>query len=107
MRTTEEEPQRKRAGRAEELGGPRMVRPPKMAVLLLPVRPLLDPSLRLLHPGIEPGSPALQVDSLLTELSGKPKRNGEGDIWEKTYKREWMSNVDTKENCNLGNVNSK
>ena len=23
-------------------------------------------------PGIEPGSPALQVDSLLTELSGKP-----------------------------------
>ena len=24
------------------------------------------------HPGIEPGSPALQVDSLLTELSGKP-----------------------------------
>ena len=59
------------------------------------------------HPGIEPGSPALQVDSLLTELSGKPKKNGEGDIWEKTYKREWMSNVDTKENCNLGNVNSK
>ena len=24
-------------------------------------------------PGIEPGSPALQADSLLTELSGKPK----------------------------------
>ena len=24
-------------------------------------------------PGIEPGSPALQVDSLPTELSGKPK----------------------------------
>ena len=23
-------------------------------------------------PGIEPGSPALQADSLLTELSGKP-----------------------------------
>ena len=26
----------------------------------------------LLNPGIEPGSPALQVDSLPTELSGKP-----------------------------------
>ena len=25
------------------------------------------------NPGIEPGSPALQVDSLPTELSGKPK----------------------------------
>ena len=25
------------------------------------------------NPGIEPGSPALQVDSLLTDLSGKPK----------------------------------
>ena len=37
----------------------------------------------------------------------KPKKNGEGDIWEKTYKREWTSNVDTEENCNLGNVNSK
>ena len=24
------------------------------------------------HPGTEPGSPALQVDSLATELSGKP-----------------------------------
>ena len=24
------------------------------------------------NPGIEPGSPALQVDSLATELSGKP-----------------------------------
>ena len=26
------------------------------------------------NPGIEPGSPALQEDSLLTELSGKPSR---------------------------------
>ena len=26
----------------------------------------------LSNPGIEPGSPALQADSLLTELSGKP-----------------------------------
>ena len=50
VRTTEEEPQRKRAGRAEELGCPRMVRPPKMAVLLLSVHPLLDPSLCHLHP---------------------------------------------------------
>ena len=25
------------------------------------------------HPGIEPGSPVLQADSLQTELSGKPK----------------------------------
>jgi len=25
------------------------------------------------HPGIEPGSPALQVDSLLAELPGKPR----------------------------------
>ena len=27
-----------------------------------------------LYPGIKPGSPALQVDSLPTELSGKPRR---------------------------------
>ena len=26
-------------------------------------------------PGIEPGSPALQMDSLLTELSGKPDKS--------------------------------
>ena len=26
----------------------------------------------LLHPGVEPGSPALQVESLPTELPGKP-----------------------------------
>ena len=28
--------------------------------------------------GIKPGSPALQVDSLPTELSGKPKNSGVG-----------------------------
>ena len=28
----------------------------------------------LTDPGIEPGSPLLQADSLLTELSGKPKK---------------------------------
>ena len=28
--------------------------------------------MNLPHPGIEPGSPALQADSLPTELSGKP-----------------------------------
>ena len=27
-------------------------------------------------PGVEPGSPALQADSLLTELPGKPTENG-------------------------------
>jgi len=26
------------------------------------------------NPGIEPGSPALQADSLLSELSGKPSQ---------------------------------
>ena len=30
----------------------------------------------LLDPGIKPGSPALQVDSLLAELLGKPKSLG-------------------------------
>ena len=29
------------------------------------------------NPGIEPGSPALQADSLLTELQGKPLVHGE------------------------------
>ena len=28
------------------------------------------------HPGIQPGSPALQVDTSPTELSGKPQNNG-------------------------------
>ena len=31
-------------------------------------------------PGIEPGSPVLQVDSLPTELSGKPNEMGKGEI---------------------------
>ena len=30
------------------------------------------------NPGIEPGSPALQADSLLTELQGKPGGGGGG-----------------------------
>ena len=29
----------------------------------------------LLNPGIQLGSPALQADSVLTELSGKPKKS--------------------------------
>ena len=32
----------------------------------------------LSNPGIEPGSPALQVDSLPTEFSGKPQMPGSG-----------------------------
>ena len=35
--------------------------------------PFLSPG-DLPDPGIEPGSPALQADSLPTELQGKPKR---------------------------------
>ena len=31
-------------------------------------------------PGIEPGSPALQADSLLTELQGKPKEYNKSDF---------------------------
>ena len=31
------------------------------------------------NPGIEPGSPALQVDSFLTELQGKPCHTEEKD----------------------------
>ena len=32
------------------------------------------------NPGFEPGSPALQADSLPTELSGKPEALGAGAI---------------------------
>ena len=32
------------------------------------------------HPGIEPRSPALQVDSLPAEPPGKPKNTGEGSL---------------------------
>ena len=32
------------------------------------------------HPGIEPGSPALQVDSLPSEPPGKPKNTGAGSL---------------------------
>ena len=32
------------------------------------------------NPGIEPGSPALQADSLPTELSGKPTGYGRGFV---------------------------
>ena len=38
-------------------------------------------SSRLLNPEIEPGSPALQVDSLPIELSGKPKDRGRTPKW--------------------------
>ena len=37
------------------------------------VKPIPSPA-DLTDPGIEPGSPLLQADSLLTELSGKPKK---------------------------------
>ena len=33
------------------------------------------------NPGIEPGSPALQADSLLTELQGKPGGGGEAGAY--------------------------
>ena len=38
-------------------------------------------------PGIEPGSPALQADSLPTELPGKPRndRTGIYNIWERHF----------------------
>ena len=32
------------------------------------------------HPGLEPGSPALQVDSLRSEPPGKPKNTGAGSL---------------------------
>ena len=32
------------------------------------------------NPGIEPGSPALQADSLPAELPGKPKNTGVGSL---------------------------
>ena len=32
------------------------------------------------NPGIEPSSPALQVDSLLSEPPGKPKNTGVGSL---------------------------
>ena len=34
----------------------------------------------LSNPGIEPGSPALQVNSLPAEPQGKPKNNGVGSV---------------------------
>ena len=37
------------------------------------------------YPGIEPGSPALQVDSLPTELSRKPIVRGNFDDFNKSY----------------------
>ena len=40
--------------------------------------PILSPG-DLPNPGIEPGSPALQADSLPTELSGKPDMGKEGN----------------------------
>ena len=38
------------------------------------------PPANLPHPGIKPRSSALQVDSLLFELSGKPKNTGAGSL---------------------------
>ena len=40
--------------------------------------PVAPPSGDLPNPGIETRSPALQADSLPSELSGKPKHTGEG-----------------------------
>ena len=39
----------------------------------------------LTDPGIELGSPALQADSLLTELSGKPYLKGDNDKYQAGY----------------------
>ena len=36
-------------------------------------------------PGIEPGSPALQADSLPSEISGKPIRKSQGDNISRTW----------------------
>ena len=41
------------------------------------VKPVPSPG-RLPNPGIKPGSPALQADSLLAEPPGKPKNTGVG-----------------------------
>ena len=41
----------------------------------------------LLDPGIKPGSPALQVDSLPTELLGK------ANVWERAKKLCWLCSV--------------
>ena len=38
--------------------------------------PIPSPVVDLLDPGIKPGSPALQADSLPTGLSGKPRQRG-------------------------------
>ena len=39
-------------------------------------------------PGIEPGSPALQTDSLPTELWGKPLSGGKGcQMWQRSWRR--------------------
>ena len=46
----------------------------------LPYPPPGDPNPRIPKPGIEPRSPALQVDSLLSELPGKPKNTGVGSL---------------------------
>ena len=42
-------------------------------------RPFPSPGVRP-NPGIEPGSPALQADSLPAELQGKPKNTGVGSL---------------------------
>ena len=40
--------------------------------------------MELPDPGIEPGSPALQVDSLLAELPGKPQTLSKPQKWPNT-----------------------
>ena len=42
-------------------------------------------------PGIEPGSPALQADSLLSETSGKPKRVGLMDVYPSKGSHLWTT----------------
>ena len=50
--------------------------------------PVHPPSLQTLDPaGIEPRSPALQADSLLSELPGKPKNTGVGSL----FLLQWIS----------------
>ena len=49
------------------------------------------------NPGIEPGSPALQADSLPTELSGKPTNETGKSKLQQVYKMEYYTVIKINE----------
>ena len=56
------------------------------------------------NPGIEPGSPALQADTLLSEPPRKPKGAGPRIVWNDAYRKAYCSSYSFCKNVMAGDI---